>query len=245
MIDKLLANNLGDIHRMKTTILIVDDNEEIREVLRILLQSEGYEIIEATNGIQALSLITPAIDLIILDIMMPRISGIKTCESIRSQSNVPILFLTAKAQDSDKSLGLLAGGDDFLAKPFSHAELTARVKALLRRYRVYKGKETDTDVSYYTIGNLKINQTFNEVLKDDVEVELTDIEYQLLRLMASHPHRIYSAEMLYEAIWKEPFLYNNAGTIMVHIRKLRVKLENDPQNPKHIITAWGKGYRID
>lgn len=226
-------------------ILIVDDHPEIREILRVLLKSEGYHVIEAENGIEALELLNQSIDLVILDIMMPGISGLKTCEKIREDFNVPILFLTAKTQDSDKSMGLLMGGDDYLAKPFSHSELTARVKALLRRYHVYKGKDTARQDSYICIDNMKINKDFNEVFLDGEEINLTEIEYQIFRLMARNPRRIFSAQKLYETVWNEPYFYSSNGTVMVHIRKLRLKLENDPQNPKHIVTVWGKGYRIE
>lgn len=229
----------------EATILIVDDNPEIRDVLRILLGSEGYLIREAANGMEALSKVDSQVDLVILDIMMPGITGLKTCQKIREASNVPILFLTARTQDTDKSLGLLIGGDDYLAKPFSHAELTARVKALLRRYQVYKGKETDTQQSYYTVSEFRVNKEYNEVFLQEQEVNLSEIEYKILRLMISHPRQIHSAQVLYENVWDEPFLYSSSATVMVHIRKLRVKLEADPQNPKHIVTIWGKGYRFE
>lgn len=226
-------------------ILIVDDNPEIRNVLRILLGSEGYEILEAENGAKALELLDETIDLIILDVMMPGLSGLDTCGEIRRQSNVPILFLTAKTQDSDKSLGLLMGGDDYLAKPFSHAELTARVKALLRRYHVYKGKEKSPGDDWLVYSSLRLHKEFNEVFRDEEQINLSEIEYQILRLLMSHPKRIYSAQIIYESIWNEPFFYHSSGTVMVHIRKLRVKLEEDPQNPRHIVTVWGKGYRLE
>lgn len=225
-------------------ILIVDDHPEIREILRVLLRSEGYHVIEAVNGTEALELLNPSIDLVILDIMMPGISGLKTCEKIREDYNVPILFLTAKTQDADKSMGLLMGGDDYLAKPFSHFELTARVKALLRRYHVYKGKDTVEHEHYISIADMKINKDFNEVFLRGEDINLTEIEYQILRLMTSYPRKIFSTQMLYESVWNEPYFYTSNGTVMVHIRKLRLKLEDDPQNPKRIVTVWGKGYRI-
>lgn len=224
-------------------ILAVDDNADIREVLQILLVSEGYQVVLAQSGEEALEQMDDAVDLVILDIMMPGMSGIRVCEKIRQTSNVPILFLTAKSQDGDISLGLRAGADDYLAKPFSHAELTARVQSLLRRYRVYQGKQEPQD-DWLTQGPFRINRQFNEVEKYGKPVDLTELEYRVLLLMASHPGRIFSAQNLYESIWKEPYLYTSNGTVMVHIRKLRVKLEDDPQNPKHIVTVWGKGYRF-
>lgn len=225
-------------------ILIVDDNPEIREVLGILLGSEGYLVAEAENGNQALELLSEDTDLVILDVMMPGLTGLKTCEKIREKSNVPILFLTAKTQDADKSIGLLVGGDDYLAKPFSHSELTARVKALLRRYHVYRGKPAEEQDDVITLGELEINRKFNEVKKNGKELNLTEIEYQILLLMASYKGKIFSTQMLYESVWKEPYFYTSNSTVMVHIRKLRTKLEDDPQNPKHVVTVWGKGYRI-
>lgn len=229
----------------QTRILVVDDNPEIREVLRILLKSEGYEIVEAENGTQALELLDEHMDLVILDVMMPGLSGLKTCERMRDISNVPILFLTAKTQDTDKSMGLLMGGDDYLAKPFSHSELTARVKALLRRYHVYQGKKSEKQEETISVGELEIHKMFNEVKKAGKEINLTEIEYQILLLMASHKGKIFSAQMLYESVWNEPYFYTSNGTVMVHIRKLRIKLEDDPQSPKHVVTVWGKGYRVE
>ena len=224
-------------------ILVVDDNADIREVLQILLVSEGYQVVLAQSGEEALERMDDAVDLVILDIMMPGMSGIRVCEKIRQTSNVPILFLTAKSQDGDISLGLRVGADDYLVKPFSHAELTARVQSLLRRYRIYQGKQ-DPEDDWLTQGPVRINRQLNEVEKYGKPVDLTELEYRVLLLLASHPGRIFSAQNLYESIWNEPYLYTSNGTVMVHIRKLRVKLEDDPQNPKHIVTVWGKGYRF-
>jgi len=225
-------------------ILVVDDNADIRELLEILLTSEGYAVTLASSGEQALQLLSPELDLVILDIMMPGISGIRVCEAIRKQSNVPVLFLTAKGQDEDISLGLRVGADDYLPKPFSHAQLTARVKSLLRRYRVYQGKSEPEEDEWLVRGPLRINRTYNEVEKNGQPIDLPELEYQMLLLMASHAGRIFSAQNLYESVWNEPYPYSSNGTVMVHIRKLRVKLEDDPQNPKLIQTVWGKGYRF-
>lgn len=180
--------------------------------------------------------------------MLPGISGIKVCEEIRKVSTVPILFLTAKSQESDKTIGLMAGGDDYLSKPFSYAELIARVKAQLRRYCVYRGKkqflQLDED-QILTSGRLKIALNRNEVWKDGVILDLTDIEYKILLLLIQHPQRIFSTHTIYESVWEEPYTYSANGTIMVHIRKLRTKLEDDPQNPVYIKNVWGKGYRYE
>lgn len=228
----------------KVRILAADDHPEIREVLQVLLSSEGYEVIEAADGMEALALVSEDLDLIILDVMMPGLSGLKTCAQIRTVSNVPILFLTAKAQDGDKSLGLLMGGDDYLAKPFSHAELTARVKALLRRYRVYKGKPATEEDPYLTVGDLRLHRQRNEAYRGNIEINLSEIEYRMIRLLTEQPRRIFSVQQIYEHVWNEPYFYSSNGTVMVHIRKLRIKLEEDPQNPKRIVTVWGKGYRL-
>ena len=227
-------------------ILLIEDDQDIREGVRILLESESYAVTEADSGEAGLRLLTGDTDLVILDVMMPGMSGLKTCEEIRKTSYVPILFLTASAQESDKLIGLMAGGDDYLAKPFSYAELLGRVKALLRRYQVYRGKggagRTDR---YLETAGLRVNLDFNQVFADGEEKELSTIEYKLLLLMMQHPRRIFSAQQLYESIWEEPYFYTCSNTVMVHISKLRAKIEQDPQKPRRIATVWGKGYRFE
>lgn len=226
-------------------ILIADDNDDIREVVRVLLESEGFLVTEAINGEDAVNKVTDDTDLIILDIMMPIKSGFKACIEIREKTSAPILFLTAKSQDSDKCMAFSAGSDDFLTKPFSYNELLSRVKALLRRYYVYKGKESATVSDFYEINGLKINKNVNEASIDHKEIILTEIEYNILLLMASNRGKIFSAQNIYESVWNEPYFYSNNNTVMVHIRNLRIKLESDPQNPRYIKTVWGKGYRIE
>lgn len=229
-------------------ILIVEDEADIREGIRILLGGEGYIVLEAGSGEEALAQMNDAVDLVILDIMLPGISGLKVCEELRKISNVPILFLTAKSQESDKTLGLLAGGDDYLPKPFSYAELIARVKALLRRYCVYRGKQQAMTLSEDRVivsGRLKLALDRNEVWKDDIALNLTEIEYRILALLVQHPRRIFSTHMIYESVWNEPYTYSANSTVMVHIRKLRTKIEDDPQNPVYIKNIWGKGYRYE
>ncbi len=229
-------------------ILVVEDEPSIREGIRILLGGEGYVVLEAATGEEALAQINEAVDLVILDIMLPGISGLKVCEEIRKTSTVPILFLTAKSQESDKTLGLMAGGDDYLAKPFSYAELIARVKAQLRRYCVYRGKKQamsmDTD-QILTSGRLRVALDRNEVWKDGMPLDLTEIEYKILALLIQHPQRVFSTHMIYESVWGETYTYSANSTIMVHIRKLRTKIEDDPQNPVYIKNIWGKGYRYE
>ena len=229
-------------------IMVIEDDEDIREGVRILLESEQYLVMEAENGAQGLELLEPDVSLIILDIMMPGMSGIRTCEEIRKISNVPILFLTAKAQESDKLLGLMAGGDDYLPKPFSYAELLGRVKALIRRYTVYMGSSVipeERQEEYIEQSGIRISKFFNEVFVDGEEKELSNIEYQMLLLLMRHKGKTFSAQNLYESIWNEPYFYSCNSTVMVHIRKLRMKIEKDPKNPRYIRTLWGKGYRFE
>lgn len=232
------------------SILIIEDDEDIREGIRILFSGENYRITEAGSGEEGLRLFSGDIDLVILDIMMPGISGLKTCEEIRRISNVPILFLTAKSQESDKLIGFMAGGDDYLVKPFTYSELLARTKALLRRYTVYKGKDTPEqticeEAGYIARKSLKVSTTYNEVFRDGRKIELSEIEYRMLLLMMKNPGRIFSTKNLYESVWNEPYFYISNNTVMVHIRKLRMKIENDPKNPEYIHTVWGKGYRFN
>lgn len=230
-----------------SSILVVDDNPEIREIIHILLEGEGFRVLEASDGRDALeTLMCEDFDLIILDVMMPGLNGWQTCAKIREISNTPILFLSARTQESDKTLGFSSGGDDYLAKPFSYNELIMRAKALIRRYHIYKGKDSVPEVSQVIhYHNLTIHQADRQVLSGGQPVELTETEYAMLLLLTSHRKQIFSAERLYEAIWNEPYYYGANNTIMVHIRNLRKKIEKDPQNPTLIKTVWGKGYRCD
>lgn len=227
-------------------ILFADDDPEIREVIRLLLGSEGYEVVEAADGDEAVAKLDPHVDLVILDVMMPGRSGIAACAEIRKTSAVPILFLTAKSQDSDKTMGFSAGGDDYLAKPFSYAELTARVKAMLRRYRVYRGKdETVPAPETIALPGLVLRSDRNEVRRDGEPVALTDLEYRILLLLARNRRQTFSAQQIYERIWQEPYYYSANNTVMVHIRNLRRKLEDDSHRPRFIKNVWGKGYCIE
>ena len=231
----------------QAAILIVDDNPEIREIIQILLTGEGFQVHEAANGTQALSQLKENIfDLIILDIMMPGLNGYQTCVEMRKLTNAPILFLSARTQESDKTLGFSSGGDDYLAKPFSYAELVSRAKALIRRYQIYKGKpKQPAQHSKITYHQLTLDERTQEVTKYGVPVELTDTEYSILLLLLMHPGQIFSTEHLYESIWNEPYYYGANNVIMVHIRNLRRKIEDDPKNPTLIKTVWGRGYRCD
>lgn len=231
-----------------TEILIIEDDPDIREGIRILLEGESYAVTEADCGENGLKLLKESTDLVILDIMMPGMSGLRVCEEIRKTSTVPVLFLTAKSQESDKLIGLMAGGDDYLTKPFSYSELLGRVKALVRRFNVYRGRgaaEAVQDETVLSRSGIVLNRVYNEVSVNGEKVELADKEYKILRLLMEHPGRIYSAQNLYELVWNEQFFYNCNSTVMVHIRKLRTKIEADPQEPKLICTVWGKGYRFE
>ena len=180
------------------TILLIEDDEDIRESIRILLESENYIIKEAENGRNGLELLSEDIDLVILDIMMPGISGLRTCEEIRKRSYVPVLFLTAKAQESDKLIGLMVGGDDYLPKPFSYAELLGRVKAVVRRYNVYLGRVNDSAEAeeWISSGEIRIHKSFNSVFIANKEVPMSDIEYHILLLLMQHPKMIFLAQKI-------------------------------------------------
>ena len=230
---------------IKTRILVVDDDEEIREVVRVLLSNEDYEVIEANSGEKALEEFTPQIDLVILDVMMQGMSGYQVCQAIREVANVPILFLTAKTQSSDLVMGYSSGGDDYLAKPFSYPELVARVKGLLRRYKVYQGKNIPNRKSEFIEWcGIRLDCSENMVWKDGKELNLTDTEYRILRLLMAYPGQIFSTSNIYESVWEESYLPTSSNTVMVFIRKLRDKIEDDPKRPVHLVTVWGKGYRI-
>lgn len=239
-----------ETEQTKETILAADDNEEILEIIQVLLESEGYQVILASDGTEAVKRLTTSVDLVILDIMMPGMSGLKACMEIRKVSNAPVLFLTAKSLDSDKALGFSSGGDDYLVKPFSASELLYRVKALLRRYRVYRGKPspiaaamTHHQDSPLFFHEWELDPYTGTLSSSQEDILLTDIEFRILFLLASHRGKVFSAQNLYESVWEEPYFYTANNTLMVHIRNLRKKIEPDPGNPKYLVTVWGKGYR--
>lgn len=237
--------------RETSKILVADDNPEILEIIEILLTGEGYSVDTAPSGDTALQMLSQhAYDLIILDIMMPGRNGYQTCIEIRKTSNAPILFLSARTKDSDKTLGFSSGGDDYLAKPFSYSELIGRVHALLRRYHVYCGKNAsapeDTPDSHRLLfHSLELDTENARVYRSGRPLVLTDTEFALLHLLIKNRSQVFSASRLYEAVWNEPYYYGANNTVMVHIRNLRSKIEDDPKNPKLIKTMWGKGYYCD
>nr|WGD85459.1 two-component response regulator YrkP [Bacillus subtilis] len=225
-------------------ILVVEDDEDIGDLLEESLTRAGYEVLRAKDGKRALQLVNDSLDLVILDIMMPGISGIETCQHIRKSSNVPILFLTStRSSTLDKTEGLLAGGDDYMTKPFSEEELHARVIAQLRRYTIYQEKK-EQEETFLIGGKLRVSEEFNEVWKEEKQIKLSDLEYRILKLLMNKRNKIFSAQNIYESVWGQPYFYCSNNTVMVHIRKLRSKIEDDPARPVYIKTEWGRGYRF-
>lgn len=224
-------------------ILVVDDEPDIRGILRILLQGKGYEVADAPNGAAAVAYVreVPDVDLILMDIMMPGLNGIQASRKIREYCAAPILFLTAKTQERDKLEAYQAGGDDYLAKPFSQTELMMKVESLLRRYRVYKGKTN----GQMLLPNVLLDEQGHRVLRDGRKVELTETEFEILCFLAQRRGRVVPVQQIYEGVWHEKYMPSSNNTVMVHIVNLRKKLESDPANPRLLRTVWGKGYQID
>ena len=222
---------------MKATILIAEDDADIRDLMKLYLESEGYEILCSGDGVEAMAMIeqyNP--QLAILDIMMPSMTGLEVTQRLRKKTMMPILILSAKGQDQDKILGLNMGADDYMAKPFNPLELVARVKALLRR--------AAAQMSELKRGELLLNLSSHELWKNDKQIVLTPTEYKLLSLMMKNPGRIFTKAQLYENINGE-FFESDENTIMVHISKLRDKIETDPKRPTYIKTVRGVGYRFE
>ncbi|MBQ7895224.1 MAG: response regulator transcription factor [Oscillospiraceae bacterium] len=222
-------------------ILIVDDDPDIRKVLSLLLK-ENYNVSEVADGAAALEHLQlhPETDLVILDVMMPGMDGYETCDKLRAFSNVPVLFLTAKSAEDDRINAYGSGGDDFLSKPFSQAELMAKVNSLLRRYREYRGKPE----AALAIENLEVDFSSRSVKNNGKSISLTDTEYSILEYMLKNRGVTVTAADLYEAVWQEKFLSGSGNTVMVHVINLRRKIEDDPSNPKILRTVWGRGYQI-
>ena len=230
---------------VRDKILLVGGGGGGREVIDILMKREGYQVLEAATGAEALLKMGENPNLVILDVMLPDISGMEVCRAIRETSTVPILFLTARGGLRDKTEGLMAGGDDYLVKPFSQTELLARVTALLRRYELYKGiDEEKTDKNVLEAGVFRVDLVFNEVYKNGKRIDMTDIEYKILKLLMQHRNKIFSIQNIYESVWEKPYFYDSNNTVMVHIRRLRMAIEDDPRHPVYIRTEWGRGYRF-
>lgn len=227
-------------------ILIADDEIEIRKVLRLLLENAGYEIVEAQDGLRAVESVRQDrnIDLCIMDIMMPNMSGVQAVREIREFSSLPVLFLTARSLESDKEEAYSGGGDDYLVKPFSSRELLMKVEALTRRYVSYSPKAPDESVIRLWGGVELIPET-REVLKNGVPIDVRDKELEILIYLAQNRGQAVSQSELYEKVWEDIPLPSSGNTVTVHILNLRRKLEVDPSSPKLIRTVWGKGYQID
>ena len=227
------------------TVLIVEDDQDIREAITILLKREGYKAMAARTGAEALEKVEEKPDMIILDVMLPDMSGFELCRRIREISLAPVLFLTAKTGLHDKTEGLAAGGDDYMVKPFFQEELLARIKALMRRYEEYRGKsQAEAYGNYLEAGGLRGNKEFNEVTKNGTMISMTDIEYRILKLIMQHRNKIFSIQNIYESVWGKPYFFDANNTVMVHIRRLRIAIEDDPRHPSYIRTEWGRGYRF-
>lgn len=223
-------------------ILIVDDDPDIRKVLFFLLK-DNYFVEEAADGAAAVEYIAahPETDLVVLDVMMPGMSGYEACGKIRALSNAPILFLTAKSAEADMISAYGSGGDDFLSKPFSQGEFLAKVNSLLRRYKEYRGKPAEA----LTIDGLEVDLETHSVKSSGKDVTLTDTEYAILEYLLKNRGSTVTVAELYESVWKERFLPGSGNTVMVHVLNLRRKIEETPSSPKIIRTVWGKGYQID
>lgn len=223
-------------------ILTVDDNVEVLEVLEIYLKEAGYNVYKASNGLEAIKILKfNSIHLIIMDIMMPKLDGIKTTLSIREHNNIPIILISAKNQEYDKIEGLDVGADDYITKPFSIPEVLARTKAQLRRYIKLNTLPGQKEI---IVRGLVIHSNSKQVYLNDDLIKLTPIEYKILELLAKNKGSVLSLEMIYEAVWQQPFL-NAESTVMFHISKLREKIEINPKKPMYLKVIWGQGYMVD
>ncbi|MEH7291462.1 response regulator transcription factor [Priestia megaterium] len=226
---------------MKDRILIMDDDEQIRNLIAIYLENEGFEALKVSNAVSGLALLEEQeVDLIILDIMMPQMNGIEAAFKIREEKNMPIIMLSAKSEDMDKISGLTAGADDYLTKPFNPLELIARVKSQIRRYKKYNQRAEHEIIQ---IGDLEINRSTRLVFVRGQEIRLTPKEFDILELLARHKGTVMSMGKIYEAVWQADALKSDS-TVMVHITKIREKIEGNPKKPIYIKTIWGVGYRI-
>lgn len=233
----------------KNKILIADDEKEIRDIIKLLLMGEGYEVVTAENGKQVLKLADESIDMFLLDVNMPELSGFEVGAELRKKYYAPIIFLTAYSGESDKVMGFSVGADDYLTKPFSNMELLLRVKSLFRRVQQYtkhsameQGKEEKSE-SKIQFKDLILDLESQSVMKQGEVIVLTYTEFKILELFVTHPKKIYSLDNIYQSIWQEDAIGDS--TIMVHIKNIRKKLGDNSRNPQYIKTAWGKGYYID
>ena len=225
------------------TILICDDDRDIVSALEIYLTSEGYHTVAAYNGTQAIQAVQEnEVHLVLMDIMMPELDGIRATAKLREGSNVPIILLTAKSEDNDKILGLNIGADDYITKPFNPLEVIARVKSQLRRYTALGGADKST--GQLSVGTISMDDGSKQVTVDGNPVSLTPIEYNILKLLLSHPGQVFSSAQIYEQVWNDP-AYGSENTVAVHIRHLREKIEINPAEPRYLKVVWGLGYKIE
>jgi len=224
-------------------ILVCDDDKEILDAIKIYLEHEGYKVFKASNGLAALEVIEEnEIHLVIMDVMMPRMDGLRATMKIREDKSIPVIMLSAKSEDTDKILGLNMGADDYITKPFNPLELIARVKSQLRRYMTLGCLETKSNV--YKTGGLVIDDECKNISVDGDEVKLTPVQYKILKLLTANAGRVYSIDDIYEKVWKETaFCPENA--VAVHIRKIREKIEINPKEPKYLKVVWGIGYKVE
>ncbi len=228
------------------TILVVDDNREIVYSISELLKYEGYQVVKAYDGMEALeALEREKIDLILLDVMMPKMNGLSALMKLRERSKIPVIILSAKTEESDKVSGLVLGADDYVEKPYQPAELTARVKAHLRRYHAWGAEKPETDEDRIVNGGLVLDKKQRLVIVEGEEVRLTATEYKIFELLMEHPGQIFPAEQIYELLWKERADFAVENTGMVHIRHIREKVEIDAKKPRYIKVVWGIGYKME
>lgn len=226
-------------------ILVCDDDKEIVRAIGIYLKNEGYRVLEAYDGIEALDILRKEeIHLIIMDIMMPRMDGMQATVRIREEKNIPIIMLSAKSEDYDKIGGLGAGADDYVTKPFNPMELIARVKSQLRRYTTLGSMNQPRNEKTFQSGGLILNDDTKEVTVDGTEVRLTPTEYRILALLTANAGRVYTSYQIYDAVWEEP-AFNPENTVVVHIRHIREKIEINPKEPRYLKVVWGTGYKIE
>lgn len=226
-------------------ILVCDDDKEIVEAIEIYLSQEGYEVLKAYDGMQALQVLEKEeVHLLIMDVMMPRLDGIRATLKIREKSSIPIIILSAKSEDVDKILGLNIGADDYVTKPFNPLELVARVKSQLRRYTKLGNIPVQEEMAVYRVRGLAINDDLKEVTVDDEAVKLTPIEYNILLLLVKNAGKVFSIDQIYEQIWNEEAIGAD-NTVAVHIRHIREKIEINPKEPRYLKVVWGIGYKIE
>ena len=225
-------------------ILVCDDEKDIVSALKIYLMAEGYQVFEAYNGREALDVMNrETVHLVLMDIMMPEMDGIQAMVKIREFSNVPVILLTAKSEDTDKILGLTVGADDYITKPFNPVELQARVKSQIRRYMLL-GSGNQQMEAKFSIGGIEMDDRAKEVTLDGEIVNLTRTEYDILKLLMEHPGEVYSPNQIYESVWKED-AFGTENTVAVHIRHLREKIEYNPAEPRYLKVVWGRGYKME